>query len=105
MVISRKAAAELEGLEEAAQRNVGAGIGTGLVRVDGGLLGLRSGIEGEADWHAIFAVVTADRDADIEIAIDISEPAGDVVGAPRRIGQLVLQLGKGAELVVGAGKG
>ena len=70
-------------LEEAADRHFDAGVAAGLVRVDGRRFGLDGRIEREADRHAVFGVVVADRNADVEVAVDI----GDAAGNDRRSGR------------------
>src|SRR3954463_11617028 len=71
VVVFGDAAAELERLEKAPNRQVGAKISAGLPAVENGLLRWLGGIERKADRHAILKGVAADRDADVEVAIDV----------------------------------
>ena len=58
------------------------------MRVDVGTSGSIVRIERKADRHAIFGVVVVVGDADVEIAVDIGEPAGAVVGPAAGVGQV-----------------
>jgi len=105
VVIFGDAAAELENLEEAADRHVRAQIAAGLAAIEHRGFGLLVGIEREADRDAVFEGVMADRDADVEIAVDVRDAARDIADSPGGVRQLVLQIGERGDVRVGAGEG
>src|SRR6185503_555172 len=81
VMIFGNAAAEFERLEEAADGHVDPGVGAGLTAVERRRFGLLAGIERVADRHAVAEGVMADRNADVEVAVDISDAAGHVSSA------------------------
>ena len=104
MMVFRDAAAELEQLEGAAERDIGAEVGAGLATVNGGLFGLFRRIEREADRHAVTEGVVADRDADVRLAVHISEAAGDIADGAGGVRQRALEIGEPTNVGIGAGE-
>ena len=104
VVIFGNPAAELEQLERAAEREIGAEVGAGLAAVDGRLLGLFRRIEREADRHAVTEGMMADRDADVGVAVHISDAAGDIADGAGGVRQRALEIGERANVGIGAGQ-
>jgi hypothetical protein len=99
---TRESTSEFECFQEAADRDACARIGAVLMAVDGWLFGLDLRVERKADRHTVSEHMAAGGDPDIEVAIDISEAAGDVVDSAAGVRDLALEIGKRTDVRVGA---